>query len=69
MGTVLVLVLKECFKPNIDWLHFYNLMSGYVGVICWHVIAVNVQFVLERTDYLLRKTVSDYHLRLRILNR
>ena len=27
MGTVLVLVLKECFKPNIDWLHFYNLMS------------------------------------------
>ena len=34
MGTVLVLVLKECFKPNIDWLHFYNLMSGYVGVAC-----------------------------------
>lgn len=48
MGTVLVLVLKECFKPNIDWLHFYNLMSGYVGVICAMAFMGALVYLLAR---------------------
>ena len=46
MGTVLV--LKECFKPNIDWLHFYNLMSGYVGVICAMAFMGALVYLLAR---------------------
>ena len=34
MGTVLVLVCKECFGRDIDWLDFYNGMSGCVGLVC-----------------------------------
>lgn len=48
MGTVLVLVLKECFKPNIDWLHFYNLMSGYVGVTCAMAFMGALVYLLAR---------------------
>lgn len=33
-GTVAVLVLKEFFSPDINWTSFYNLMAGYVGIIC-----------------------------------
>lgn len=33
-GTVVVLVMKEFFSPDINWAEFYNLMAGYVGVIC-----------------------------------
>ena len=33
-GTVVVLVFKEFFNPDINWLDFYNLMSGYVGIVC-----------------------------------
>lgn len=33
-GTVVVLACKELFTPDINWLSFYNLMSGYVGIAC-----------------------------------
>ena len=33
-GTVIVLIAKEFFNPDINWTEFYNLMAGYVGVIC-----------------------------------
>lgn len=33
-GTVLVLIFKEFLNPDINWLEFYNFMSGYVGIIC-----------------------------------
>lgn len=31
-GTVLVLVLKEFYNPDIDWAVFYNQFAGYVGI-------------------------------------
>lgn len=34
VGTVVVLTLKEFLSPDIHWGTFYNLMAGYVGVIC-----------------------------------
>lgn len=33
-GTVIVLVTKELFSPDINWTYFYNRMAGYVGIIC-----------------------------------
>ena len=33
-GTVVVLIFKEFFNPAVNWLDFYNLMSGYVGMAC-----------------------------------
>lgn len=33
-GTVLVLVVKEFFTPEVNWLDFYNVMSAYVGIGC-----------------------------------
>lgn len=33
-GTVVVLACKELFTPDIHWLEFYNLMSGYIGLVC-----------------------------------
>ena len=33
-GTVVVLACKEFLTPDIDWLAFYNQLSGYVGVGC-----------------------------------
>ena len=39
-GTVAVLVVKEFFSPDINWLDFYNLMAGCAGLVC------SVAFVL-----------------------
>ncbi len=33
-GTVVVLACKEFLTPDINWLAFYNLLSGYVGLGC-----------------------------------
>ncbi|MCD7937936.1 MAG: DUF5690 family protein [Tannerellaceae bacterium] len=33
-GTVVVLVVKEFFNPEVNWLDFYNLLSAWIGVIC-----------------------------------
>ena len=33
-GTVVVLVVKECFNPDLNWLEFYNTMAGTVGIVC-----------------------------------
>lgn len=32
-GTVVVLACKEFLSPDIDWLAFYNQLSGYVGLV------------------------------------
>lgn len=34
-GTVIVLVMKEFFNPDVNWNYFYNQMAGYVGIICF----------------------------------
>ena len=47
-GTVLVLVAKEFFNPDINWLEFYNLLSGYVGVICFIVFLCSVIYLVQR---------------------
>lgn len=33
-GTIIVLIVKELFSPDINWTYFYNSMAGYVGLIC-----------------------------------
>lgn len=48
MGTVLVLVFKECFSPDADWLQFYNVMSGYVGVVCAVSFAASAVYLVWR---------------------
>lgn len=48
MGTVLVLVFKECFSPDINWLQFYNVMSGYVGVVCAVAFAASAGYLVWR---------------------
>ena len=48
MGTVLVLVFKECFSPDADWLQFYNAMSGYVGVVCAVAFAASAVYLVWR---------------------
>lgn len=34
LGTVIVLIIKEFFNPDIDWSVFYNRLAGYVGMSC-----------------------------------
>lgn len=34
LGTVVVLVVKEFFNPDINWLTFYNQLAGYIGLGC-----------------------------------
>ena len=47
-GTVVVLACKEFFTPDIDWLAFYNQLSGYVGMGCSVAfVAVAVYIVMR----------------------
>lgn len=48
MGTVLVLVCKECFGRDIDWLDFYNGMSGCVGLVCGVAFAASAFYLVRR---------------------
>lgn len=48
MGTVLVLVFKECFSPDIDWLRFYNGMSAFVGIVCAVSFALSAAWLVWR---------------------
>lgn len=34
LGTVIVLITKEFFNPDINWLVFYNQLAAYVGLGC-----------------------------------
>lgn len=47
-GTVVVLVFKEFFNPNINWLDFYNLMSGYVGIACSIAFVGSAIYMIQR---------------------
>lgn len=47
-GTVVVLVMKEFFSPDINWAEFYNLMAGYVGVICCICFAGSFFYLHQR---------------------
>ena len=47
-GTVVVLACKELFTPEVDWLSFYNLMAGYVGVVCCVAFAASAVYIVQR---------------------
>ncbi len=47
-GTVVVLVFKEFFNPDINWLDFYNLMSGYVGIVCSVAFLCSAVYLVQR---------------------
>lgn len=47
-GTVLVLIFKECFNPELNWLRFYNTMAGTVGVVCCVAFTASLVYLLQR---------------------
>ncbi|MCC8173459.1 MAG: DUF5690 family protein [Odoribacter sp.] len=47
-GTVLVLVIKEFFNPDINWLHFYNQMAAYIGVGCCFAFIASYFYLYNR---------------------
>ena len=47
-GTVVVLVFKEFFNPAVNWLDFYNLMSGYVGIACGVAFVGSAIYLVQR---------------------
>ena len=47
-GTVLVLIFKEFLNPDINWLEFYNFMSGYVGIICCIAFCGSAIYIIQR---------------------
>lgn len=47
-GTVIVLSVKEFLKPDINWADFYNLMAGYVGVICCIAFICSLVYLHQR---------------------
>ena len=55
-GTVLVLVCKEFFNPDLNWLEFYNTMAGTVGAVCCVAFTISLIYLLQRY----RKTVPFY---------
>ena len=52
-GTMAVLLMKELLSPDLDWLHFYNVMAGYVGafsVVVFFVCLVYLQIRYRREN-------------------
>lgn len=47
-GTVLVLMFKEFFNTDINWLDFYNQMSGYVGIVCSVAFTCSIIYLVQR---------------------
>lgn len=47
-GTVIVLSVKEFLKPDINWADFYNLMAGYVGVVCCIAFICSLVYLHQR---------------------
>ena len=47
-GTVVVLIFKELFNPAVNWLDFYNLMSGYVGIACSVAFIGSAVYLIQR---------------------
>ena len=47
-GTVLVLMFKEFAHVDINWLEFYNILSGYVGLICTVAFTCSMIYLIQR---------------------
>ena len=47
-GTVFVLMFKEFFNTDINWLQFYNQLSGYVGIICTIAFTCSIIYLIQR---------------------
>lgn len=47
-GTVLVLVLKEFYNPDIDWAVFYNQFAGYVDIFCCVTFVCSFVYLHQR---------------------
>ena len=47
-GTVCILMVKEFATPDLDWLAFYNLLAGCVGVFCVAAFSVAGVLILRR---------------------
>ena len=47
-GTVLVLMFKEFAHADINWLEFYNILSGYVGLICTVAFTCSMIYLIQR---------------------
>ena len=47
-GTVLVLLFKECFNPDLNWLEFYNTMAGTVGIVCCVAFSISLIYLIQR---------------------
>ena len=47
-GTVLVLLFKEFANADINWLEFYNILSGYVGLICTVAFTCSMIYLIQR---------------------
>ena len=48
VGTVLVLVMKEWFTPDVVWLDFYNNLSAFVGIFCAVAFFGSAVYILWR---------------------
>lgn len=61
-GTVVVLACKEFLSPDIDWLAFYNQLSGYVGLVSSVAfVAVAVYIVMRhRREFPGRRGAGEY---------
>lgn len=47
-GTVCVLMIREFGTPHLDWLAFYNLLAGCVGVFCGAAFLITLVLILRR---------------------
>ncbi|WP_287645008.1 DUF5690 family protein [Bacteroides sp.] len=47
-GTVFVLMFKEFAHVDINWLEFYNILSGYVGLICTVAFTCSMIYLIQR---------------------
>lgn len=57
-GTVLVLVFKEFFSPDLNWLEFYNAMAGTVGIVCCVTFTASLVYLWQR--YRKEHPVADF---------
>lgn len=60
-GTVLVLMFKEFFSTDINWLDFYNQMSGYVGIVCTVAFTCSIIYLVQRhrREELVRNGIAE----------
>ena len=61
-GTVLVLLFKECFNPDLNWLEFYNTMAGTVGIVCCMAFTLSLLYLIQRYRKEKRGEVMDKEL-------